>query len=49
VAVSIAAAKGVDDERDHIKGKTKPIAGRVQQKAGATTGSSEQQVKGMRR
>ena len=33
--------------RDKLVGQAKDIAGKVQQKVGEATGSSEQQVKGM--
>ena len=32
--------------KDHVKGEAKDIAGKVQQKVGEATGSTEQQVKG---
>ena len=33
--------------RDQVKGKTKDVAGKVQQKVGQVTGSTSQQVKGV--
>lgn len=33
--------------KDHIKGEAKDLAGKVQQKAGELTGSTEHQAKGL--